>query len=181
MEKPSMSDVWYPKGAKPAKMEVYTKPSAGEKGKVDSSKVKKLKANPKRPQTLKRKSQIRLSKKEWEALKDKRKESAKKYKKRSVDVKKEKVYRKHAVERELKKAEVVAKKVKGSTAQKMENCTMIYSVGPQPKYTMKSSKFRSYRKYMSNQLKCKSKTKAPKDVVYMYKVGAPVKSMPVVS
>jgi len=171
LEKP-VKEVWYPKGAKPAKMELYTKPSAGEKGSVNASAVKKLKANPKRPQPLKRKSQIRLSKKEWEALKDKRKEVAKKYKKRSVEVMKEKVYRKHAVEREMKREEVIAKKVKGSTAMKMENCTVIYSVGPDPKSTMKSKKFRQYRKFMSKQLKCKSDTKSKKDVVYIYKVGA---------
>lgn len=186
LEKP-VKEVWYPKGAKPAKMELYTKPSAGEKGSVDASKVKKLKANPKRPQVLKRKSQIRLSKKEWEALKDKRKEVAKKYKKRSVEVMKEKVYRKHAVEREMKREEVIAKKVKGSTATKMENCTVIYSVGPDPKSTQKSKKFRQYRKFMSKQLKCKSKSKSSKlscnieDVVYIYKVGATVKPTPVVA
>jgi len=144
---------------------IYLKKSADETGKVDAAKVAALKSNPKRPAPLKRKSKAMASYKK-SGMRAKRKEAAEKYKQRSEQMKKDFVYMTNALERKGKKEEQLKKK-QNRPEKKMNNCTMMYSVGPQPVHTTFSAQFRAFRKMNSYQPK-KDK------ITYLYKVGAPV-------
>merc|ERR1719499_328113 len=150
---------------------MYTKPGKNEKGTVDQAKVASLKAKPNRPAPLKRKSTNKLDKAAKKVLIEKRKEAAKKYAERSADIKKELVYKKNALKRSLKHEKSLKKKQPKKEPAYPNISSMIYSVGPQPKYKAISKKFREFRKFSKTQLKhSKSKTE---EVSYMYKVGSP--------
>lgn len=154
---------------------VYTKMSSGEKGKVDSRKVAMLMSKPNRPKSLKRKKTDKLSKSEKKVLIAKRKEAKAKYAERSVLVKKEVVYKKRSLKRQSKKVKTLKKK-QPKTKPSLPNISeMIYSVGPDPKYTCISEKFREYRAFAKTKLKY-SKSK-PAKISYLYKVGSPKKVM----
>lgn len=148
---------------------IYCKPSPGEKGTVDASKVAALKAKAKRPSALKRTSKIKLDKEEKKELKAKRKEAAKKFSERSAETKKELSYMKNARVRQTKREK--AQKKAQKTPKKSTNMTLMYSVGPQPKYKAISRKFRAYRKFAAKQISC-AKDKAPMFTT-IYKVGSP--------
>jgi len=166
------------KWAKPAKSSpkkpvdpLYTKPKSDEKGSVDAAKVASLKAKPNRPKPLKRKSTNKLDKASKKALIEQRKEAKKKYTERSAEIKKEVVYKKNALKRQKKHEKSLKKKQPKMEPTYPNIASMIYSVGPQPKYKAISKKFREFRKFSKTQLKhSKSKTE---EVSYMYKVGAP--------
>jgi len=150
---------------------LYTKPKTNEKGSVDASKVASLMAKPNRPKPLKRKSTNKLDKASKKALIKQRKEAAKKYAERSAEVKKELVYKKNALKRS-KSYEKSLKKKQPKTKPCYPNiASMIYSVGPQPKYKAISKKFREFRKFSKTQLK-HSKSKQ-EGISYLYKVGTP--------
>jgi len=145
---------------------LYTKAVAGEKGSVDKAKVAALMSNPKRPAPLKRKTKGKMPVAERKAIMGKRKDAAKQYAERSEQMKKDFVYMKNALKRKAKKEEHLKKK-QNRPAKKMNNCTMMYSVGPQPKHALFSEQFRTFRKMHSFQPK-KDK------ITYLYKVGAPL-------
>lgn len=150
---------------------LYTTVAANEKGEVDAAKVAALKSNSKRPAPLKRSSKIRLTKSEWQALKDQRKEAAKKYAERSQQVKKEKVYRKNAVTRSTKRQEKLAAAQK-RPERKMNNCSIMYSVGPDPKSMSKSEQFRAFRSFARTQQKFGAPAEKKEHVSFIYKVGS---------
>jgi len=151
--------------------ELYSKPSPNEKGTVDASKVAALKAKANRPSPLKRTSKIKLDKEKKKELKKQRKEAAEKFSERSLQTKKEITYMKNAQKRQMKREKKKAEKVK-IPPKPMGNMTLMYSVGPQPKYKSISESFRTYRKFAAKQIKC-TKDKAPL-ITTIYKVGKPV-------
>lgn len=168
--KMKMSD---PMVAKPAAKPVdskYTTKQKGEIGTVDASKVAAMKAKPGRPAPLKRKSQIKLSKEQVKIIKEQRKTSKQKYAERSAQVKKELVYMTNALTRKTKR-EASMSKAKKTPERKMNNCSIMYSVGPQPKPESKSQKFRQFRKFQAAQLKCAKKMQPGEEISYLYKVG----------
>lgn len=175
----SFNQKWEPAPSKKSMKEpvhsLYTKPTTAEKGTVDKSKVAMLMAKPNRPKPLKRKKSDKLSKEEKKVLITKRKEAKAKYQERSELVKKEVVYKKNALKRQSKKVKTLKKKQPKSKPTFPHISEMIYSVGPQPKYTTISDKFREYRAFAKTQLKL-SKTK-PAKISYLYKVGQPKKVM----
>merc|ERR1719461_120710 len=146
----------------------YTKISSAEKGTVDSKKVSMLMAKPNRPKPLKRKKTDKLSKEEKKALITKRKEAKAKYAERSELVKKEVVYKKKALKRQSKKTKTLKKKQPKTKPTYPHILEMIYSVGPDPKYTTISEKFREYRAFAKTQLKLQKKK--PAKITYLYKV-----------
>lgn len=151
---------------------LYTTPKPNEKADVDATKIAALKSNKKRPAPLKRKSSIKLDKAAKKALISSRKEAAEKYKERSEQFKKDLEYRKRAVSRETKREQSLTKSAKkGRPSKKMNNCTMIYSVGPQPKHAKFSQTFREFRK-----LNRFSPVKQAKEITFIYKVGQPIAS-----
>lgn len=150
--------------------EIYTTTKSEETGTVDAAKAAALKAKPGRPAPLKRKTQIKLTKEQAKIVKDLRKASKEKFQERSQQVKKEIVYRRNAVSRSAKRVKC-AIKAKKLPERKMNNCTIMYSVGPQPKSTDASSKFRQFRKFQAAQLKCAKKQQPGSEISYMYKVG----------
>jgi len=153
----------------------YTTPTTGELANIDVKKAAELKANPKRPAPLKRTSKIKLSKLEWQTLKDKRAAAAATYAARSQSVKMDMVYGKNAELRKMKRESSLKKKQQRSE-RVMNNCTIMYSVGPQPKYKMVSQKFREFRAFQKTKLACAKKVQAKGEhVSFMYKVGSPVK------
>merc|ERR1719330_1117233 len=149
---------------------MYTKAGKNEKGTVDQAKVASLKAKPNRPAPLKRTSTNKLDKASKKALIAKRKEAAKKYAERSAEIKKEVVYKKNALKRQIKHEKSLKKKQPKMEPAYPNIASMIYSVGPQPKYKAISKKFREFRKFSKTQLK-HSQTKTG-EVSYMYKVGS---------
>jgi len=178
----SVSQKWKPvtKAKKQPVDSKYTKPSKGEKGQVDQSKVAMLKAKPNRPKPLKRKPTTKLSKAEKKKLIASRKEAKAKYAERSQQTKKDLVYKKNALKRHKKKTKTLKKHQKKSlpktapmTPPTFPNILeMIYSVGPDPKYKAISMKFREYRKFAKAQLKhSKSKSSKSGNISYLYKVG----------
>lgn len=173
----SFNQKWEPAKKSPKKPvdPLYTKMSSSEKGSVDSRKVSMLMAKPNRPKPLKRKKTDKLSKEEKKVLITKRKEAKAKYAERSELVKKEVVYKKNALKRQSKKTKTLKKKQPKSKPTFPNILEMIYSVGPDPKYTTISEKFREYRAFAKTQLKhTKSK---PAKISYLYKVGEPKKVM----
>lgn len=169
----SFNQKWAPmkKSEKKPVDPIYTKMSSSEKGSVDSRKVSMLMAKPNRPKPLKRKKTDKLSKEEKKVLITKRKESKVKYAERSELVKKEVVYKKNALKRQSKKTKTLKKKQPKAVSKPTypNILEMIYSVGPDPKYTTISEKFREYRHFAKTQLKhTKSK---PAKISYLYKVG----------
>lgn len=175
----SFNQKWEPAPSKKSMKEpvhsLYTKATSAEKGRVDSRKVAMLMAKPNRPKPLKRKKTDKLSKEEKKVLITKRKEAKAKYQERSELVKKEVVYKKNALKRQSKKVKTLKKKQPKNKPTFPHIQEMIYSVGPQPKYTTISDKFREYRAFAKTQLKL-SKSK-PAKISYLYKVGQPKKVM----
>jgi len=193
-EKNWINQKWKPAKASPKKPvhELYTKAKADEKGSVDQSKVASLVAKSNRPAKLKRTSNNKLDKEAKKLLIAQRKEAAKKFAERSAEMKKELICKKNALKRQVKREKVLKKK---QDLDKIEPSfpnisSMIYSVGPQPKYKAISSKFRQYRKFAKMQLKAKTVqswehtptlgkahtvTKS-EGISYLYKVGTPVSS-----
>jgi len=173
----SFNQKWEPaptkKSMKKPVNSMYTKMSSGEKGKVDSRKVSMLMAKPNRPKPLKRKKTDKLSKAEKKVLITKRKEAKAKYQERSDLVKKEVVYKKNALKRQSKYVKTLKKKQPKSKPTFPNILELIYSVGPDPKYTTISQKFREYRAFKKTQLKC-TKSK-PAKISFLYKVGQPKK------
>jgi hypothetical protein len=152
---------------------LYTTAKPEEKGTVDEARVTKLKANKKRPAPLKRTAKIKLDKESKQKLKESRKAAAAKFKERSESTKKDLSYRKKFLEREAKRKkslEAVAK----PASRKMTNCSVLYSVGPQPKYKTISKRFREFRKFSKAQLECSTDKK--EEITVIYKVGQPIKS-----
>lgn len=156
---------------------LYTTVGNNETGEVDAAKAAALKAKSNRPTALKRTSKNRLTKSELEAIKNKRKEAAAKYAERSMQVKKDKVYRKNAVSRDAQRQEKLSVAQK-RPERKMNNCEIMYSVGPDPKFACKSEKFRAFRTYARTQIKFAVQPKKEEHVSFMYKVGSPVKAVP---
>lgn len=160
--------------------ELYTKPSPNEKGTVDASKVAALKANAKRPPVLKRTTKIKLDKEEKKKLIKQRKEAAEKYKERSAERKKNFVYRTNAAKRKEKQVKKLAEKREAyktvQQSRSSSNMTLVYSVGPQPKYKSISADFRAFRKFESAKFKALFNKKT-RDVTIetIYKVGTPGK------
>lgn len=157
---------------------LYTTPQANEKGKVNAAYVAKLKANKKRPAPLKRKSQIRLPKAEWEALKESREAAKTKYAVRSKSVEQDMVFGLNAEKRRMKR-EAALKKAQKTPERIMNNCTMMYSVGPDPKYKKITRDFRKFRAFQKTKLQCApkmSQTKIMGNFTFMYKVGSPIKA-----
>jgi len=155
---------------------LYTKPKSQEKGSVNASKVASLMAKPNRPKPLKRKSTNKLDKASKKALMASRKEAAQKYMERSAETKKELVYKKNALKRSKAFEKQLKKKQPKTEACYPNIASMIYQVGPQPKYKSISKKFRAFRKFSKTQLK---HTLAPlggpqDEISFIYKVGAPV-------
>jgi len=152
---------------------LYTTAKPEEKGTVDEARVTQLKANKKRPAPLKRTAKIKLDKESKQKLKESRKAAAAKFKERSESTKKDLLYRKKFLEREAKRKkslEAVAK----PASRKMTNCSVLYSVGPQPKYKTISKRFREFRKFSKAQLECSTDKK--EEITVIYKVGQPIKS-----
>lgn len=151
--------------------EMYTKPKDGEKGQVDAAKVASLKAKPMRPAPLKRTSNNKLDKASKKALMKSRKESASKYAERSAEMKKDLVYKKNALKRQMKYEQSLKKKQPKKAPTYPNISQMVYMVGPVPKYKAISNKFREFRKFQMTQLKHSNKSS---DISYLYKVGSPV-------
>jgi len=183
---------WEPakKAEKQPVHELYTAKTAEETGKVNPAKVAMLKAKTNRPTTLKRKPTTKLSKEEKKVLIAARKEAKAKYAERSKLTKMDLVCKKKALMRQKAKRKVMAKKCPKTMAPKPYKniLEIIYSVGPKPKYTAISDKFREYRKFAKAQLKA-TKTKPvwkkegstfvhkPVEITYLYKVGEKPKKM----
>jgi hypothetical protein len=172
----AINQKWKPAKASPKKPvhELYTKAKADEKGSVDQSKVASLAAKSNRPAKLKRTSANKLDKEAKKLLIAQRKEAAKKFAERSAEMKKELICKKNALKRQVKREKVLKKKQDlDKTEPSFPNISsMIYSVGPQPKYKAISNKFRQYRKFAKMQLK-HTNTKS-EGISYLYKVGTPV-------
>lgn len=131
---------------------------AGAFGDVDKARVAKLKADPKRPKPLKRKSVAKLPKVERKKIVEARKVAKTKYTERSASFKKDRVYLKNRLKKmqnhTARKMSEWAERLHASKThplaaeKKKPNFTLIYSVGPQHEERRKS--FREFRvkKYM---------------------------------
>lgn len=140
----------------------------GEKGEVDQARVAKLKSNPKRPAPLVRKSKNKLDAASKKKLIKSRKEAAQKFKERSEATRKDLVYRKNALARELKRKDRKAEVTK-PTSPKLTNCSLIYQVGKAPKYKRMRKHFREFRKFRKVELQFSPEQQ--KLVNYIFLVG----------
>jgi len=168
---------WAPAEASPKQPvnPLYTKTKTQEKGSVNASKVASLMAKPNRPKPLKRKSTFKLDKASKKALMTSRKEAAEKYTERSAEIKKQLVYKKNALKRSKAFEKQLKKKQPKTEACYPNIISMIYQVGPQPKYKAISKKFRAFRKFSKTQLKHSLAPLGKQDEIsFIYKVGAPV-------
>jgi len=165
---------WQPAKASPKKPvdKLYTTSTSAEKGKVDAAKVASLMAKPNRPKPLKRKSTNKLEKAAKKTLIASRNEASKKYAERSAEIKKELLYKKNALKRQNAYEKALKKKQPKGEPECPNILSLIYSVGPQPKYKAISKKFREFRKFSKTQL-MHSKSKSD-EISFIYKVGTPV-------